>query len=201
MSDKDALFELNRTKTWEHSRQMLEGSTIFVQRLHEILHQTKLDVKRRKKHLIHVHQRILLEAVFARNKSASRPPVFLLVMILLDYPRDRKNNSTLWSPLAYPWGDQWPLFRFLKLVILTSSWTRFYCLSREAKSSDCCFDRYKSRARSFRSSCVILCGSLPLVPEYVDSISSKDIDSAEGISWRHFFIWWGKKILINWRCG
>ena len=39
------------------------------------------DVKRRKKHLIHVHQRILLEAVFARNKSASRPPVFLLVML------------------------------------------------------------------------------------------------------------------------
>ena len=71
------------------------------------------------------------------------------------------------------------LFRFLKLVILTSSWTRFHCLSREAKSSDCCFDRYKSRARSFRSSCVIQCGSLPLVPEYVDSISSKDIDSAE----------------------
>ena len=26
---------------------------------------------------------------------------------------------------------------------------------------------------------MILCGSLPLVPEYVDSISSKDIDSAE----------------------
>ena len=71
------------------------------------------------------------------------------------------------------------LFRFLKLLILTSSWTRFHCLSREAKSSDCCFDKYKSRARSFRSSCVIQCGSLPLVPEYVDSISSKDIDSAE----------------------
>ena len=71
------------------------------------------------------------------------------------------------------------LFRFLKLVILTSSWTRFHCLSREAKSSDCCFNRYKSRARSFRSSCVIQCGSLSLVPEYVDSISSKDIDSAE----------------------
>ena len=67
--------------TWEHSRQVLEGSTIFVQRLHEVLHQTKLDVKRRKKHLIHVHQRILLETVFARNKSASRPPVFLLVML------------------------------------------------------------------------------------------------------------------------
>ena len=57
------------------------GSTIFVQRLHEILHQTKLDVKRRKKHLIHVHHRILLEAVFARNKSASWPPVFLLIML------------------------------------------------------------------------------------------------------------------------
>ena len=93
------------------------------------------------------------------------------------------------------------LFRFLKLVILTSSWTRFHCLSREAKSSDCCFDRYKSRARSFRFSCVIQCGSLPLVPEYVDSISSKDIDSAEssleGISSsdeerRSFFYW---------RCG
>ena len=26
---------------------------------------------------------------------------------------------------------------------------------------------------------MIQCGSLPLVPEYVDSISSKDIDSAE----------------------
>ena len=71
------------------------------------------------------------------------------------------------------------LFRFLKLVILTSSWTRFHCLSREAKSSVCCFDRYKSRARSFRSSYVIQCGSLPLVPEYVDSVSSKDIDSVE----------------------
>ena len=59
------------------------------------------------------------------------------------------------------------------------SGTKFHCLSREAKSSDCCFDRYKSRARSFRSSCVIQCGSLPLVPEYVDSISSKYIDSAE----------------------
>ena len=67
----------------------------------------------------------------------------------------------------------------MKLVIITSSWTRFHGLSREAKSSDCCFDRYKSRARSFRSSCVIQCGSLPLVPEYVDSISSKDIDSEE----------------------
>ena len=55
----------------------------------------------------------------------------------------------------------------------------FHCSSREAKSSDCCFDRYKSRARLFRSSCVIQCGSLPLVPEYVDLISSKDIDSAE----------------------
>ena len=71
------------------------------------------------------------------------------------------------------------MFRFLKLVILTSSWTRFHCLSREAKSSDCCFDRYKSRARSFRSSCVIQCDSLPLVPEYLDSISSKDMDSTE----------------------
>ena len=80
-SDKDALFELSSTKTWEHNRQVLEGSTIFVLRLHEILHQTKLDLKRGKKHLIHVHQRILLEAVFARNKSASRPPVFLLVML------------------------------------------------------------------------------------------------------------------------
>ena len=100
-------------------------------------------------------------------------------MIQLDYPGDRENNSTLWSPLAYPYG-QWPyLFRFLKLVILTSSWTRFHCLSWEAKSSDCCFDRYKSQARSFRSSCVIQCGSLPLVPEYVDSVYSKDIDSAE----------------------
>ena len=45
-----------------------------MQRLHEIPQETKLDVKRRKKHLIHVHQRILLEAEFARNKSASRPP-------------------------------------------------------------------------------------------------------------------------------
>ena len=68
-------------KTWEHSREVLDDSTIFVQRLHEILHQTKLDVKRRKKHLIHVHQRILLEAVFAKKKSASSPPVFLLVML------------------------------------------------------------------------------------------------------------------------
>ena len=74
-------FELSSTKTWEHSRQVLEGSTIFVQRFHEILHQTKLDGKSRKKHLIHVQQRILLEALFARNKSASRPPVFLLVML------------------------------------------------------------------------------------------------------------------------
>ena len=134
---------------------MLEGSTIFVQRLHEILHQTKLDVKRRKKHLIYVHQRILLEAMFARNKSASRPPSLSAYNagIQLDYPRDRENNSTLWSPLAYPQEDQWPyLFRFLKLVILTSSWTGFHCLSREAKSSDCFFDRYKSWARSFRSS-------------------------------------------------
>ena len=71
------------------------------------------------------------------------------------------------------------LFRFLKLVILTSSWTRFHCLSQEAKISDCCFDRYKSRARSFRSFCVIQCDSLPLFPKYVDSISSKDIDSAD----------------------
>ena len=64
-----------------NTRQVLEGSTIFEQCHYEILHQTKLDVKRRKKHLIHVHLRILLEAVFARNKSASRPPVFLLVML------------------------------------------------------------------------------------------------------------------------
>ena len=64
-------------------------------------------------------------------------------------------------------------------MILTSSWTRFHCLSREAKSTDCRFDTYKSRARSFRSSCVIQCGSLPLVPEYIDSVSSKDIDSAQ----------------------
>ena len=71
------------------------------------------------------------------------------------------------------------LFRFLKLVTLTSSWTKFHCLSREAKSSDCCFDRYKSRARSFRSSFVVQCSSLSLVPEYIDSISSKDIDTAE----------------------
>ena len=73
--------ELSSTKTCEHSRQVLEGSSIFVQRLQIILHQTKLDVKRKMKHLIHVHQRILLEAVFARNKSASRRPVFLLVML------------------------------------------------------------------------------------------------------------------------
>ena len=71
------------------------------------------------------------------------------------------------------------LFRFLKLVVLTSSWTKFHCVSREAKSPDCCFDRYKLRTRSFRSSCMIQCGSLPLVHEYVDSISFKDIDSAE----------------------
>ena len=78
-SDKDALNEFSSTKTGEHSRQVLKG--IFVQCLHKILHQTKLDGKRRKKHLIHVHQRILLEAVFARNKSASRPPVFMLVRL------------------------------------------------------------------------------------------------------------------------
>ena len=71
------------------------------------------------------------------------------------------------------------LLRFLKMVIFTSSWTRFHYLSRESKSSGCCFDGYKSRKRSFRSSCVIQCCSLPLVPEYVASISSKDIDSAE----------------------
>ena len=59
----------------------MDGSTIFGQRLHEILHQTKLDVKKRKKHLIYVHQRILRAAVFARNKSASRPPVFPLAML------------------------------------------------------------------------------------------------------------------------
>ena len=53
------------------------------------------------------------------------------------------------------------------LCFLTSSWTRFHCLSREAKSSDCCFDRYKSRARSSRSSCVTQCGSLPLASECV----------------------------------
>ena len=94
-----------------------------------------------------------------------------------------------------------PLFRFLKLVILTSSWTRFHCLSREAKISDCCFDRYKSRASSFRSSWVSQCGSLPLVPEYVDSISSQRYWLGRIFHWRHFFIWWGKKILIYWRCG
>ena len=59
-----------------------EATPFLCKRLHEILHQTKLDVKRRKKHLIHVNQRILLEAVFARNKSASRPPDFLLVMLV-----------------------------------------------------------------------------------------------------------------------
>ena len=58
-----------------------KAAPFIVQRLHEILHQIKLDVKRRKKHLIHVHQRILLDGVFARNKSVSRPPVFLLVML------------------------------------------------------------------------------------------------------------------------
>ena len=38
-------------------------------------------MNRRKKYLIHVHQRILLDAVFARNKITSRPLVFLLVML------------------------------------------------------------------------------------------------------------------------
>ena len=60
---------------------MLESGTIFVHDLHEIPHQIKLDVKRRKKHLNHVNQRILLGAVFARNVSASRSPFFLLVML------------------------------------------------------------------------------------------------------------------------
>ncbi len=64
-------------------------------------------------------------------------------------------------------------------VLIPETGDPYICVSREAKSSDCCFDRYKSRARSYRSSCVIQCGSLPLVPEYVDSISSKDIHSAE----------------------
>ena len=31
------------------------------------------------------------------------------------------------------------LFRFLKLVILPSSWSRLHCLNRENKSYDCCF--------------------------------------------------------------
>ena len=84
--------------TWEvDSRKMLEGSTIYIQRLHKILHQTKLNVKKRKKHLIHVHQRILLDAVFARNKSAFRPLVFLLVMLGYSsfIPEEREQNSTL----------------------------------------------------------------------------------------------------------
>ena len=93
------------------------------------------------------------------------------------------------------------LFRFLKLVILTSSWTRFHCLSREAKSSDCCFDRYKSRARSFRYSwrdsvwliatCSWIC-RLNIFQRYW---------FGRILPWRHFFIWWWKKIFIYWRCG
>lgn len=37
-------------------------------------------MKRRKKHL-HVHQRIFLDTVFTRLKSAPRPPVLLLVVV------------------------------------------------------------------------------------------------------------------------
>lgn len=53
----------------------------------------------------------------------------------------------------------------LKLMILRSALTRFYFLSRHARSSDCCLNRYKSRARSFWRSCVIQWGSLLVAPE------------------------------------
>ena len=41
---------------------------------------TELGMKRRKKHLVHVHQRIFLDTVFTRYESAPRPQVLLLVV-------------------------------------------------------------------------------------------------------------------------
>ena len=38
-------------------------------------------MKRRKTHLVHVHQRIFLNTVFTRHESAPRPPVPLLVAL------------------------------------------------------------------------------------------------------------------------
>ncbi|KAF2345853.1 Peptidase C2 calpain catalytic domain [Trinorchestia longiramus] len=62
-SDEDALLELSRTQSWEQSAQVLEGNATFVHGLYEIFHQAKLDAKRRKKHLVHVHLEIFLDTV------------------------------------------------------------------------------------------------------------------------------------------
>lgn len=57
------------------------------------------------------------------------------------------------------------LFPNLKCVILTSAVARFYCLSRDVRSSDWCLEKYNSWAKSFESSCKIQWGSLTLAPE------------------------------------
>ena len=71
------------------------------------------------------------------------------------------------------------LFRFLKLVILTSSWTRFHCWSREARALTAVLtytNHEQDHAGLLAWSSVAHCH---LFLNNVDSISSKDIDSAE----------------------
>lgn len=79
-----------------------------------------------------------------------------------------------WGPCSVSW-NWWSLHH---------PWSDSSCLSSDVRSSDCCLDRYKSRACSFRSSFMIQCVSLPSVPEQRETLSLKeteiDVFSSEG---------------------
>ena len=237
-------------------------------------------MKRRKKHLVYVHQRIFLDTVFARYKNASIPPALLFVVLRCDptipeiekatdfvipirspmphrdywyllYLKASKRSSILsynsfrwtqWAigmlgylfPLcrstAFKLGRVWykvyqvsyertpvwetgkprkvnkpkifmqlyslfsilknevkSLFHVLKLVILTSVLTKFFCLSWDARSF---LQIFLHDQVGLITTCSWVNREVVFRKDRLGSI----------FSWRHFFIWWRKNILIYWGC-
>ena len=174
-----------------------------MQRLHEILHQTKLDVKRRKKHLIHVHQRILFEAVFARKKVLLDPQSFCLWCwdtARLSHRRRKQKYfvkpaciairrlMTLFVPIPetgepYIFLDYAPLFKPRSQEL----WLQFWQIQITSKI----IQVFSRDPVWLIATCSWICRLNILQRYWLGRI----------LPWRHFFIWWGKKILIYWRCG
>lgn len=89
------------------------------------------------------------------------------------------------------------LFPNLKCVILTSAVARFYCLSRDVRSSDWCLEKYNSWAKSFESSCKDPVGLIDTCSWINRAIVSKKKKRlGRMFFWNQFFIWWRNKIFV-----
>ena len=131
------------------------------------------------------------------------------LMELCGRPRkvSRLRNIFAVAQSSFPCGimKRSPCSSVLKLVILASVLTEFRLhLSWDTRSFDCCLDRYKSWTRAFRS---FLHDSLEegacchlLSNRQKHCLQNRLTWQMVFFSWRHFFIWCRKKILIWWTC-